>query len=263
MKKNLLVALFLMTVHSFGMDINEIMKQSHLNAYYQGKDGQTQLLMKVYPKGDGTPIKKLFYMLRLDKEDGGEQMFFTYFVQPTDIQRTTFLVHKKIEGDDYRRLYIPASDKVLAIAGSRKQDPFMGSDFSYEDVSGRHFSKDNHKLLREEKLNDEDVYVTLSTPKEKEEKIKTIQMWISKKNLIPMKVEYINHNDKVYRRYTSEELQVIDGFNTITKRLMESVLEGTRTQMIINPKKTKYNMSLTEDIFSERSLKSPPMKYFN
>ena len=260
--KIIIVALFVVIMSlAYAMDADDVMKKTHLNSYYQGNDGKSQLLMKVYPKGGGKPIKKLFYMIRLDLEDGGEQLFFTYFVKPTDIKRTTFLVHKKIGDDDYRRLYIPASDKIVAISGARKQDPFMGSDFTYEDVSGRHYSKDNHKLLKDETLDGISVYVSISTPKIKEDKIQSIKAWISKSDFIPLKVEYTNHKGSVYRRYTSKNIVDIQGFKTITKRVMESVLEGSKTEMLINLKKTKYNIGLDKKIFSERSLKNPPMKY--
>ena len=170
--KYLITFLTLMTSSAFTMDVSEIVKKAHLNSYYQADDGSAQILMKIYAKGNDKPIKKLFYMLRLDQEEGGKQMFLTYFVKPTDIKRTTFLVHKNIAEDDYRRLYVPASDKILAIAGSRKQDPFMGSDFSYEDVSGRHYTKDKHILLSDDMFSGEAVYVTESTPLVKEDKIK-------------------------------------------------------------------------------------------
>jgi hypothetical protein len=256
-----LLLAILVTLNAYATDVNEVVKKAHLASYYQGNDGKAQLLMKVYAKNSDKPIKKLFYMLRLDITDGGEQMFFTYFVSPTDIKRTTFLVHKKIKGDDFRRLYIPSSDKVLAIAGSRKQDPFMGSDFTYEDVSGRHYSKDNHKLVGEEKLDGKAVYVTESIPKKKEEKISKMKAWIDKKTYVPLKVEYYNHDNKVYRIYTSDNVTEIDGFPTITKRTMTSTLDGTRTQMLVNPKKVNYNVGMDKGTFSERSLKNPPMKY--
>lgn len=259
MKK--LLILLLLVNSAFAMDINGIVKKANLVSYYQANNGKAQILMKVYPKGDGKPIKKLFYMLRLDQVEGGEQMFFTYFVRPADIKRTTFLVHKKINEDDYRRLYIPASDKVLAIAGSRKQDPFMGSDFSYEDVSGRHPSKDNHKLLGEEKLNNKNVYVTESIPKTKE-KISKIKAWIDKVSFIPLKVEYYNQDGKVYRIYSSDKIQKIGGYETITKRTMLSPLEGTKTIMLVNPKKVEFNIDMKKSLFTERALKNPPMKFF-
>ncbi|MCP4148163.1 MAG: outer membrane lipoprotein-sorting protein, partial [bacterium] len=165
MKKLLFVSLVIvLSMSLFAESVDEIIKKAHLNSYYQGNDGKAQMLMKVYAKGKDKPIKKLFYMLRLDIEEGGPQMFFTYFVKPSDIKRTTFLVHKYIDKDDFRRLYIPASDKVIPIAGSRKQDPFMGSDFTYEDVSGRYYTKDNHKLLKSETLDGHDCHVTESIP---------------------------------------------------------------------------------------------------
>ena len=260
--KNLIILIFL-SISAFAMDVSEIMKKAHISAYYMGDDGMAQMLMKVYAKNSETPITKRFYMLRKDIEEGGKQMFFTYFERPSDIKHTTFLVHKYIDQDDFRRLYIPASDKILPIAGSRKQDPFMGSDFSYEDVSGRHYSKDNHKLLGTEKLNGADVYVTESIPKEKEEKTAKIKAWIDQKTFVPMQVEFYNHENKVYRKYVAGEIQTIQGFPTIMERTMFSPLEGSKTIMLVNPKKVQYNLGLKEDTFSERSLKNPPMQYFN
>ncbi len=261
-KLTMATILMTMVFNLYAQNVNQIMKKAHLNAYYLADDGMAQISMKVYAKGASKPIKKLFYMLRLDLAEGGEQMFFTYFTKPSDIKRTTFLVHKKITGDDYRRLYIPASDKVLAIAGSRKQDPFMGSDFSYEDVSGRHYSKDNHKLLGSKKLDGKNVFHTESIPKVKESKISKINAWIDKGTYIPLKVEFTNHKGKVFKIYRSEKIKKMQGFQTIMKRVMESPLDGTRTIMVLNPKKVKYNIGMEKGMFSERSLKNPPMKYF-
>jgi outer membrane lipoprotein-sorting protein len=246
---------------AFAGTADDIIKKAHLAAYYAGKDGGAQLLMKVYQKGAAKPISKLFYMLKLDVEEGGQQRFFVYFVRPSDIRRTSFLVHKFIDKDDFRRLYIPASDKVLAIAGSRKQDPFMGSDFSYEDVSGRHHTRDTHRLLGEETLEGRKVHVTESVPKEKEPKTAKMKAWIDAATYLPLKVEFYNHDGKVYKVYTSEKIVDVQGFPTIMKRTMVSPLEGTRTEILVNPKKVQYDLGLTEGLFSERSLRNPPMRY--
>jgi len=257
--KVFLIALALMATSALAMSVDEIVKKTHLTSYYQADNGKAQILMKVYSKGGGKAIKKLFYMLRLDKSEGGEQSFFIYFVKPTDIKRTTFLVHKKIQEDDFRRLYIPASDKILAIAGSRKQDPFMGSDFSYEDVSGRHYTKDSHKLLGSAKIGSADVYMTESIPKSDDDKILKINAWIDKKTFIPLKVEYYNRKGQLFRVYSSDKIQKIKGHNTITKRTMRSPLDGTHTIMLVNPKKVEFDIKMDKSLFSERSLKNPPM----
>lgn len=266
MKKILILLSLFLTVNALAekeTNVNVIMEKAHQISYYQGDDGKAQILMKVFRNKDTQPIKKMFYMLRLDLKDGGEQMFYTYFTNPSDLKRTSFLVHKKINADDFRRLYIPASDKVLAIAGSRKQDPFMGSDFTYEDVSGRHFTKDNHRLLKEDDLGGVRVYIVESTPKVKEDKTAKIKSWISQEDYLPLKVQYFNHEGKIYREYTSDKTEDVQGFKTIVKRTMKSPLEGSYTEMLINPKNTKYNVGLSQGDFKERSLKNPPMKYLN
>lgn len=258
--KILLMMTLLFSSVVFAEDVNEIMKKAHLAAYYAGNDGSGQLLMKVYPK-NGKPIKKMFNMLRLDIEEGGKQMFYTYFTAPSDIKRTTFLVHKNVKENDFRRLYIPSSDKIIAIAGSRKQDPFMGSDFTYEDVSGRHFSKDNHKLLGSETIGGEDCYVAESIPKKKGDDIYSkLKAWISKKTFIAMKVEFYGVDGLLLRTYTSGKIKMMSGHPTILKREMVSV-GGTKTVILVNPKAVKYDVGLKESDFTERSLKNPPMKY--
>ena len=232
MKFLLLLTLLFSTSAFSADDVNAIMKKAHLAAYYAGNDGTGQLLMKVYPK-NGKPIKKMFKMLRIDLEEGGRQMFFTYFTAPSDIKRTTFLVHKNVSGDDFRRLYIPASDKVIAIAGSRKQDPFMGSDFTYEDVSGRHFSKDTHKLLGSETVGGEDCFVTESTPKKAGDDIYSkLKAWISKKTYIAMKVEFYGKDGLLMRTYTSGKIKMMAGHPTILKREMISTA-GTKTVILV------------------------------
>ncbi len=261
--KTLIIALFatLISFNAMAEPVDDILRKANLAAYYTADDGSAQLLMKVYRKGAKKPISKLFYMLRKDIVEGGEQLFYTYFVKPSDIKRTTFLVQKHIGKDDYRRLYLPASDKILAIAGSRKQDPFMGSDFSYEDVSGRHFSMDNHTLISEGTLNKRAVFITESVPKVREDKIAKMKAWIDQKTYIPLKVEFYNHDDTVFKRYESGSIKKVSGFTTIMKRTMTSPLEGTRTVLLVNPKKVRYNVGLKDSLFSERSLKNPPMKY--
>jgi hypothetical protein len=237
------------------------MKKSHLASYYAGDDGLAQMVMKVYSANTKEPITKRFVMLKKDITEGGEQLFFTYFERPSDIQRTTFLVQKHIDQDDFRRLYIPTSDKILPIAGSRKQDPFMGSDFSYEDVSGRHYSKDNHKFLSQEKLGSSDVYVIESTPIKKEELISKIKYWVDVKNFIPLKVEFYNQKSVVFKEYNSENIVDVQGYPTIMKRVMHSPIDKTKTELLVNPSKVKYNIGLKAEDFSERSLKNPPMQY--
>jgi len=59
------------------------------------------------------------------------------FTYPNDIKGTAFLVWEHPNADDERFLYLPALGRVRRIAGGEKQESFIGSDLSYEDIGGR------------------------------------------------------------------------------------------------------------------------------
>jgi len=67
------------------------------------------------------------------------------------------MVHKSPESNDKRWIYVPAVDLVKPISADDKNSSFVGSDFTYEDVSGRHWSEDNHTLLEESELDGKPV----------------------------------------------------------------------------------------------------------
>ena len=116
-----------------------------MNLYYVGDDGRAEVHMNLVDKKGRERVRQ-FTMLRWDKEDGGEQRYYTYFQKPADVRRTTFMVIKHQNKDDDRWIYIPAVDLVRRISANDKNSSFVGSDFSYEDVSGRHWLDDTHEL---------------------------------------------------------------------------------------------------------------------
>src|SRR4030067_3352289 len=138
---------------------DEIIRRSQAAFYYPGSDMKARVLMKLVTK-DGRERIRDFTMLRknLDKE-GGEKRYFIYFYKPPDVKDMTFMVWKYPGKDDDRWLFIPAIKLVKRIAANDKRSSFVGSDFSYEDVSGRAAGEDNHMLLREEKYAGKEVCV--------------------------------------------------------------------------------------------------------
>src|SRR3990172_102307 len=129
----------------------EIMAKAHLAMFYPGEDMRARVTMRLVSR-DGKERVRELTMSRRDLQDGGEQRYFIYFHRPPDVRDMTFLVWKYPGKDDDRWLYVPALKLVRRIAASDKRSSFAGSDFSYEDVSGREPEEDAHKLLREEEV---------------------------------------------------------------------------------------------------------------
>src|SRR3989338_2711147 len=235
----------------------DIIAKARLAFYYAGRDMRTKVLMELINKDGQKRIRELT-MLRKDYEEGGNQKYFMYFHKPADVKDTTFMVYKYPNKDDDRWLFIPAINLVKRIAANDKYSSFVGSDFTYEDVSGRKPEEDTYTLLRKEKLNGKNCFVIESIPEGAFEYTKRIS-WIDETNFLPLKEEFYDKQNELYRQFEAEEIKDVNGTPTITKRLMRNVKTGHRTEVTFQT--VEYNVGIGDDIFSERYLRRPPLEW--
>lgn len=246
------------TSSATAQDAAGIMEKSHLAYYYAANDGLSDVTMKIVDRRGKERIKE-FIMLRLDMEDGGQQKYYTYFKKPSDISRLTFMVHKYPDGNDMRWIYVPSVDLVKPISADDKNSSFVGSHFSYEDVSGRHWTEDNHTMVGDSTIDGRLVYIIKSTPKEAYKGFARKLTYVCKASFLPLMEEYYNKKDKLVRVFRAEKIEEIDGIMTITVRSMENIKKGGKTT--IEFAEIKYNVGMKDDIFTERYLKNPPRKF--
>ena len=110
------------------LSVDEIVNRANLAAYYAGNDGRAEVMMTI-TDAQGRARKREFVILRHDVVDGGQQQFYVYFKKPSDVRKMVFMVHKYIDKDDDRWLYLPALDLVKRIAASDRRTSFVGSHF--------------------------------------------------------------------------------------------------------------------------------------
>jgi outer membrane lipoprotein-sorting protein len=267
MKTKLMLAVGLLLILYLGRGVvsaqepvlsaEEIIVKSRLAFYYAGNDGKARVTMELINKAGQKRIRELT-MLRKDYAEGGKQKYFTYFHRPSDVKGTTFMVYKYPDKDDDRWLFIPAINMVKRIAANDKYSSFVGSDFTYEDVSGRKPDEDSHAILKEEVLNGKGCFVIESIPKGASEYTKRIS-WIDKTNFLPLKEEFYDKQNELYRQFEAQKIEDIDGIPTVTKRVMRNLKTGHRTEVTFQ--EVKYNLGLEDNIFSEQYLRRPPLKW--
>ncbi len=237
------------------LTVDEIVNKANLASYYAGDDGVARARMVITDQ-QGRTRERVFTILRKDVEDGGRQYYYVYFHKPGDVRKMVFMVHKNMDRDDDRWLYLPALDLVKRIAASDKRTSFVGSHFFYEDVSGRSIGEDTHELKEETA----EHYVLENVPKDPSTvEFASYTLWIDKKTFLPVKAEYVDGRGKVYRRMTVEKIEDVDGFPTVTRARMEDLNTGGYTVMTFE--KIRYNQGLSDKIFTERYLRKPPRKY--
>ena len=227
--------------------------------FYPGNDFKAKVQMKLTNKSGKERIRELT-MLRLNIGEQEDQKYYMYFHQPADVREMTFMVWKYTNKDDDRWLYIPAIKLVKRIAADDENSSFVGSDFSYEDVSGRNLSDDSHTLKAEETMNGRDVYVVESVPKEESSAFFSRKVsWIDKETFLPLKEEYYDKRGELYKTFTADKIEDIQNIPTIMKRTMSNTQNGHRTE--VSYSEVKYNVGLKDNIFSERYLRSAPREW--
>jgi len=234
-------------------DVNTIVNKANLVAYYQGKDGKATVKMTITNK-QGQKREREFIILRKDVNDGGDQKYFVYFQRPADVRRMVYMVHKhaELKKDDDRWLYLPALDLVKRIAAGDKRTSFVGSDFLYEDVSGRSLAEDTHELIE----TTDQCFVVKNVPKNPETvEFNYYNVSIDRKTFVPMKMEFYDKENKLYRVIESKKVEVIQEFPTVVKSVVSDLKTGGKTEMEFSD--VKYDVELDDDMFTERYLRRP------
>ena len=256
-----LLAVLLVSSDIFALSAEDVVKKSQAVFLYQGKDFKARVMMKLISKGGQERVREMTMLRKNIGETGGEQKYFIYFFQPADIKGMTFMVFKYPGKDDDRWLFVPAINLVRRIAAQDKRSSFVGSDFTYEDVSGRDIEDDIHTLVKEEKLGDKDCYVIKSAPKGVHSDYSYKLSWIDKASFLPIKEEYYDRREDLYRIFTTDEIKDIKGFETVTKRTMKNLQSGHTTK--VEYVKTEYDLGIEDGFFSERFLRRPLEKWIN
>ncbi|MBU2978115.1 outer membrane lipoprotein-sorting protein [Alteromonas sp. C1M14] len=239
------------------VDVDGLILASEKAAYYAGDDSRSDARM-IIVDGQGRKQMRQFTILRKDVEDNGDQKMMVFFSRPADVRDTVFRVEKHVEldQDDDRWLYLPALDLVKRISAGDKRTSFVGSHFFYEDVSGRAVSEDTFSLQKET----ETRYILKAEAKDTHSvEFAYYVVEIDKQNNLPVLINFYDKNHTNYRRVEAVSVDTIEGYPTVTRSKVTDLTSGGYTLMEF--RNMTYNLGLNEGVFSERSLRTPPVQW--
>ncbi|MCY7296802.1 outer membrane lipoprotein-sorting protein [Alteromonas sp. a30] len=238
------------------INVQNIIEKAEMASFYAGDDGRAEALMMIVDAQGRKQMRK-FTILRKDIEDQGDQKFMVFFSRPTDVKNTVFRVEKHValEQDDDRWLYLPALDLVKRISAGDKRTSFVGSHFFYEDVSGRSITEDDFSLVEE----NDAFYVLDAKPKKPESvEFSHYQIKIDKTTFLPMSINFYK-GDKHYRQVETVKVESISGYPTVLRSKVSDLETGGYTLMEF--RNVTYNTGVPDEVFTERSLRTPPQQW--
>lgn len=236
---------------------DEIVKRSLEAFYYAASDMRAKVQMKLI-NPQGKVREREMTMLRINLGAAGDQRYYIYFHGPADVKGTSFLVWKYPVKEDDRWIYVPTLRLVKRIAADDKRSSFVGSDFTYEEVSGRDPGDETHVLVRKENLGGRPTYVIESKPKAGADYTRRVS-WIDSERALPLKEEYFDVRNELLRAFTADRVEQIGKHWTVTARTMKNLQSGHRTEVVF--REVEYEVGLKQDIFTERYLRDAPSQW--
>ena len=237
--------------------VRDIIDKANLVSYYAGEDGSAEARMIIVDENGNRQMRQ-FTILRKDQQDLGDQNIMVFFSQPSNVKDTVFRVEKQLKTDDNRWLFLPALDLVKRISAGDKRTSFVGSHFYYEDVSGRNPKEDNFTLVSEDK----NVYTINAIPKDQHSvEFSSYTVKIDKQNFLPIETVYFDQSKQAIRKMTVLKVQEVDGIATVMKSRITNISNNSYTEMQF--RNVKYNLGLPDNIFSERSMRTPPKAWLD
>lgn len=238
-----------------------------------------EIMRKVDERDEGDNVTSNLEMTLIDKrghkrvrelrsfsKDKGEDAYsLLFFLSPADVEDTGFMTYDydDPERDDDQWLYLPALKKTKRIASSGKSGSFMGSDFSYADMTDRPLEYYDYTLLQESKIGDHPVWVIEAVPNSDEEIKETgytrVIHFIRQDNYVQIRAKIWLKKGKRNKYLEVKELEQIDGIWMSTLMTM-TMKKGNKTEhkTILRTSDIAFNQPLEFDTFTVRGLEAGP-----
>ena len=226
-------------------------------------DSRLTMQMRLFDR-QGRARERTLGVNGLRGQGGAGDRVLVRFTYPNDIAGTGFLVWERPGGDDDRFLYLPALARVRRITGSERQESFVGSDFTYEDIGGRALEDYTYTLVPEDGSWNGSWADSLgarhpawrleSKARDADALYPKVISTIRKDNFVVVAAEVFNRRGERAKAYRVTKLSQVQGIWTVMASTMANEIDRTRTELAVT--EARYNTGLAERDFSRRELEN-------
>jgi len=251
----LTLGLSILTTSLLAEDVNSIMKK--VDARDDGKTLEQNMKMTLIDKSGKKRVRSL---KTYSKDFGADTHQIMFFKSPADVKNTSFLTYDydSASKDDDQWLYLPALKKVKRIPSSDKSSSFMGSDFSYFDMTKRDLKDYKFKILKEGKVRGKKVWIIESLPRSskivKESGYKKTIAFVRQDNYVVVRSIGFMRNGK--KKYLDVSGLRKTGGVWLASSMTMTTKKGRSTihKTLLRFSGTKLNRNISNSMFTTRRL---------
>lgn len=202
------------------------------------------LAMRIIDRRERARVRS---MVMYSFNDGDESKSLTVFREPADVRGTGFL-NLSDGAANVQYLYLPALGRVQSIAGSRRSERFMGSDFTYEDLGNQSIGELTFELIEET----ESEIVVKAIP-EDESQYAYIHYTIDLNKYVLLQADYYNEDGEKIKELTAEGYrEVRENIWRSDRMIMRDLKENRRTELEWSER--VFDEPIPDRYFTERHL---------
>lgn len=261
MKKLLLVSFLLLPLSLLANSSNDISADEIVKQVDERDDGDRSISTMEMILIDKQGKQRVRKMKNYSMDKGEDKQNAIFFLSPADVRNTAFLTYDYDDSakDDDQWLYLPALKKTKRIASSDKSSSFMGSDFTYSDMTSRDINDYTYRIAKESEVRDHKVWVMESIPKTK----KTIDetgyiksyMFVRQDNFVVVRALHLLKDGGKKKYLDVKKLEKIDGIWVGTEIEMKTTKDKkTLHKTILKLNNVKFNQDLDDSFFTVRRI---------
>ncbi len=216
---------------------------------------QSQVIMTLKDKAGNEEKRQL---IEYGKNEKGKTYAVMDFKGPASVKDTRFLQVTNDNGPDDKWIYLPSLKSVRRVNSSEGSKSFMGTDATYDDLSTREMSEDDHQYVKEEQITvangvTYDCYVVKNVPIDKKSSQYNYRMvWVDKKSMYPVHTEMFDKNDKLVKVLEVLKIENINGYDIPKEDVLTNVQTGHSTALSII--KIAIDQPLPDRVFTQNFL---------
>ncbi len=218
---------------------------------YGDSDSELSMVLRL---GSGQEAKRELRIRTLEISET-ETRAMVIFDTPADVRGTALLTHSFTDKDDSQWLYLPEIKREKRISGGGRSGPFMGSEFSFEDMSSQRVEKFTYKYMGDETLNDMVCHILERYPTDKGSGYTKQVAWLDTEHLRVHKVDYYDRRGELLKTLTATGYEQHDE-KFWRPTTMEMLNHQTGRSTLLEWKNTKFNNNFTAREFEPNALRN-------
>jgi hypothetical protein len=245
---------------------DELSADEIMQRVYDRDDGDNSSSDVAMTLIDGAGARRERLLRAFSRDFGADTRQLLFFLSPADVEDIGFLTfdYAGIERDDDQWLYLPALGKVKRIATADQSGKFLGTDFSFADLTERENDEYTYTMEAEnDPVRDAPAWRILAMPKPREiERTGYTQsrIWVLKESFVVVRAIHSVREGDRKKYYDVSRLELVDGIWSPLEMSMTTKLRDNTTdhRTIVRISNLRYAQGHAPELFTTRQLEKGP-----